>query len=318
MAELTEADRYLLEQIARGNPDGWSQLVARYQGRLLAFARARLPRRADAEDLVQDTFATFLQSFRAFRPDASVETFLFTILRRRLIDVFRGRGTGGLRVCSIQDAAGGGHGADESSPVGAGLAAPEATASWYVRRDEQSARLAAVLGDAIDAAVGRLKQSANFRDLRIIDLLFHAQVRNKEAASLCGMGERQVAAVKHRCLKEIRTQVEAALGPAAMGGPGGNENDANWDALDAGESLLTQVWESRRPTCPKRSTLGRYLLNTLEPDWRDYVKFHVDQLGCRFCQANLEDLQRQDAEEPRVLRDRIFHSTVGFLSRPGG
>jgi RNA polymerase sigma factor (sigma-70 family) len=318
MAELTEADRYLLEQIARGNPDGWSQLVARYQGRLLAFARARLPRRADAEDLVQDTFATFLQSFRAFRPDASVETFLFTILRRRLIDVFRGRGTGGLRVCSIQDAAGGGRGADESSPVGAGLAAPEATASWYVRRDEQSARLAAVLGDAIDAAVGRLKQSANFRDLRIIDLLFHAQVRNKEAASLCDMDERQVAAVKHRCLKEIRSQVEAALKPAAMGGPGGNENDANRDALDAGESLLTRVWESRRPTCPKRSTLGRYLLNTLEPDWRDYVKFHLDQLGCRFCQANLDDLQRQDAEEPRVLRDRIFHSTVGFLSRPGG
>jgi RNA polymerase sigma factor (sigma-70 family) len=312
MAELTEADRYLLEQIAQGNPDGWSQLVARYQGRLLAFARARLPRRADAEDLVQDTFATFLQSFRAFRPDASVETFLFTILRRRLIDVFRGRGTGGLRVCSIQDAAGGGR-ADDSLPVGAALPAPEATASWYVRRDEQAERLAGVLGDAIDAAIARLKESANFRDLRVIDLLFHAQVRNKDAAALCEMDERQVAAVKHRCLKEIRARVESALGHAALADGGGNS-----DALDGAESLLTQVWEARRPTCPKRSTLGRYLLNTLEPDWREYVKFHVDSLGCRFCQANLDDLQRQDAEEPRVLRDRIFHSTVGFLSRPGG
>ena len=312
MAELTEADRYLLEQIAQGNPDGWSQLVARYEGRLLAFARVRLPRRADAEDLVQDTFATFLQSFRAFRPDASVETFLFTILRRRLIDVFRGRGTGGLRVCSIQDAGGPGR-SDDSAPAGAALPAPNETASWYVRRDEQATRLAEVLGDAIDAAVARLKDSANFRDLRVIDLLFHAQVRNKEAAALCGMDERQVAAVKHRCLKEIRAQVVAALGPAVV-----TDDEGQWDALDASESLLTQVWESRRPTCPKRSTLGRYLLNTLEPDWRDYVKFHVDQLGCRFCQANLEDLQRQDAEEPRVLRDRIFHSTIGFLSRPGG
>ena len=39
MAELTQADRYLLDQIRRGDGEGWSALVARYQGRLLAFAR---------------------------------------------------------------------------------------------------------------------------------------------------------------------------------------------------------------------------------------------------------------------------------------
>src|SRR3954467_766196 len=141
MAEASEADRYLLDQIARGNTDAWSQLVNRYHGRLLAFARSRLPKTEDADDFVQETFLRFLQSFRSFRPDASVETFLFTILRRRMIDVFRGRGTGGLRVCSIQDAGGAGR-SDESTP-GAALPAPEATASWYVRRDEQATRLAA-------------------------------------------------------------------------------------------------------------------------------------------------------------------------------
>ena len=79
MAEASEADRYLIDQIARGNADAWSQLVARYHGRLLAFARSRLPRAQDADDFVQETFLRFLQSFRTFRAGASIETFLFTI-----------------------------------------------------------------------------------------------------------------------------------------------------------------------------------------------------------------------------------------------
>src|SRR6478672_7516020 len=99
MAELTEGDRYLLQQIARGDSDGWRQLVERYQGRLLAFARSRLSRKEEAEDLVQDTFIAFLEGLKNFRENASVETFLFTILRRKLIDFFRGKQ---MRVCFLR------------------------------------------------------------------------------------------------------------------------------------------------------------------------------------------------------------------------
>src|SRR3954462_5751502 len=105
MAELTQADRYLLQQITRGDADGWSQLVARYQGRLLAFARSRLPRKEEAEDLVQDTFIAFLEGLPKFRENASVETFLFTILRHKLIDFFRGKQ---MRVCFLQEVMPGG------------------------------------------------------------------------------------------------------------------------------------------------------------------------------------------------------------------
>src|SRR5207247_1475032 len=61
MANLSEADRYLLERISAGEAEGWTQLVQRYQGRLLAFARGRLSRKEEAEDLVQDTFVAFLE-----------------------------------------------------------------------------------------------------------------------------------------------------------------------------------------------------------------------------------------------------------------
>src|SRR5437762_9988194 len=100
MAELTQADRYLLDQIVRGDADGWSQLVARYQGRLLAFARGRLSRKEEAEDLVQDTFIAFLEGIKRFRENASVETFLFTILRHKIIDFFRGKQ---MRTCFLQE-----------------------------------------------------------------------------------------------------------------------------------------------------------------------------------------------------------------------
>src|SRR5256885_7605534 len=103
MAQLTEADKYLLDQIARGDSSAWAQLVQRYQGRLLAFARGRLHRIEEAEDLVQDTFIAFLESVAAskFRENASVETFLFTILRHKLIDFFRSPAK--MRLCFLQE-----------------------------------------------------------------------------------------------------------------------------------------------------------------------------------------------------------------------
>src|SRR2546430_1185492 len=102
MPQLTEADRYLLEKITAGDSSAWSQLVQRYQGRLVAFARGRLHRKEEAEDLVQDTFIAFLESIGGgrFRENASVETFLFTILRHKLVDYFRGKQ---MRVCFLQE-----------------------------------------------------------------------------------------------------------------------------------------------------------------------------------------------------------------------
>ena len=40
------------------------------------------------------------------------------------------------------------------------------------------------------------------------------------------------------------------------------------------------------------------MLGTLEPDWHKYVEFHLNILGCRFCRANLDDLQSQSQRDP--------------------
>ena len=301
MAESSEADRYLLDQIARGNADAWAQLVGRYHGRLLAFARSRLRSAADADDFVQETFLRFLQSFRTFRAGASVETFLFTILRRRLIDHFRGRQR--LAACAISD----------SAVAGDKMMSSEQTPSWYARRDEQTELLEQAVVAGLDGITRRLRDRQRLDDLRVIELLFYAQLRNKDVAAACGIDEKQVAQAKFRALAQVREHLAASLAPRQL--------DAlrlsGWEGDDVADSILTRAWEALRPTCPKRSTLGRYLLQTLEPPWREHVQFHVERLGCRFCQANLDDLRREPQEQ-KPLRDRVFQSTVGFMSHPVG
>jgi RNA polymerase sigma factor (sigma-70 family) len=306
VAELSEADRYLLEQIAKGNADGWTQLVDRYQGRLLAFARGRLQRKSEAEDLVQDTFVTFLQAIGKFREGASVETFLFTILRRKIIDFFRGRQ---MRVCFIQDVLDDRSGSGDSSGAEV-LPSPQETASWYLRRDEQSEQLRDALAAGLGEFLDKLKAASNFRDLRIIEMLLYAQLRNKEAAKLAGIDEKHVALIKHRAMKEIAAAVARHVrDPSMLSG---------WAESMPAESALTDTWEQRRLSCPKRSTLGRFLLGTLDPEWKQYVEFHAQTLGCAFCRANLDDLQKQTNAEPRGFRERVMQSTIGFFKPSQG
>jgi hypothetical protein len=86
---------------------------------------------------------------------------------------------------------------------------------------------------------------------------------------------------------------------------------------DRGEHSLGAVWRRERLTCPTREQLGSYLLQVLDDGLQDYVDFHLNTVGCPFCQANLADLQAQqrEAADPRVRerRRRYFQSSAGLL-----
>src|SRR6266850_1731700 len=290
MSELSQGEQYLIDQIRAGSAEGWSQLVERFEGRLIAFATSRSIKRADAEDLVQETFVKFLGGLPTYREEASLETYLFMILRRRIIDFLRGRKPS---VCLMQG--------DDDEPIGFEPPAPDLTASTYARRDEQLEQFRSILSEVLGQMIGGLKEGENFRDLKIVEMVFYAQLRNKEIAKLMAMDEKAIALIKHRWLKQLRERVESRL------------NDQDFSALEASQadSLLTDIWESQRLSCPKRSTVGGYLLKTLETPWQDYVHFHVEKLGCHFCRANLNDLKTETKQAPRVLRDKIMQSTVG-------
>lgn len=86
---------------------------------------------------------------------------------------------------------------------------------------------------------------------------------------------------------------------------------------DAGVHSLGDIWRRHRLSCPTREQLGSYLLKILDDGCADYVKFHLETIGCRRCQANLEDLERQQAEADTAAsetrRRKYFQSSVGHL-----
>ena len=87
---------------------------------------------------------------------------------------------------------------------------------------------------------------------------------------------------------------------------------------DAGLHTLGEIWRRHRVSCPPREQLGSFLLNVLSKEQATYVDFHVSQIGCRYCRANLEDLERQQAEasqDTATRRKRYFQSSAGLLRR---
>ncbi len=291
MPVLSEADRLLLDGVRRGDADAWRQLVDAYQGRLVAFARSRCADPASAEDLVQECFLAFLQHLHRYRGDAGLETYLFTILRRRIIDQLRGR-----RLPDPLSAA-----AAEVLP------GRDPSPSFYARNDEETVLNQSRLVSALQTLVAGLQDEQRFDDLLVLDLIFTSDDRNKDIAARASVPRPRVAVVKHRAFKRLQALMQEShdarnTSPAAL----------------PDNQTLAGLWRDYRLGCPKRSTIGGYLLGTLDAPWQRYTQAHLDAAECPTCRASLDDLQSQtDAADRETLRDRILNSTVGFMTRPG-
>ncbi len=300
---VSKAEQVLLDQIRVGEEQAWSQLVNRYQGRLETFARARLGQKHDCEDIVQDTFIAFLRALPKFRGDCNLETFLFTLLRRKIIDSYRRKAA--RHICLIQDVYNS-HASDEGSSDALDcFEAGSPAVSWYARNQEQTDRQHVALAQALHHLVNGYKKELSLLELKVVEAVFYGHLSNADTAELLGVTANRVGVLKHRCIKQIRSHIDQAAMTV----------DSDGTVL---ESMLTDIWQNSRLSCPKRSTVGAFLLNTLDKDWTDYVNFHLNTLGCHYCRANLEDLKQRNAENnsPRSLHVRIMESTIGFLNKP--
>jgi hypothetical protein len=87
---------------------------------------------------------------------------------------------------------------------------------------------------------------------------------------------------------------------------------------DMGVHTLGEVWRRHRLSCPKRQTLGAYLLDALDPETANYIYFHITEIGCRYCLANVEDLQSEkkaDVSRVKKRQRRYFQSSAGYLKK---
>ena len=75
-----------LERLRRRDPDALSEAVHGHSRVLFRAARGLGFRAAEAEDLVQDVFATFLERLDAFEGRSRIRTWLFGILHRKALE----------------------------------------------------------------------------------------------------------------------------------------------------------------------------------------------------------------------------------------
>lgn len=84
LGPLSEQDRHITET------------VERERARLRNFIRRRVADGGDAEDILQEVFYEFVETYRLLKPVEQAGAWLFRVARNRIIDLFRKRKAGSL------------------------------------------------------------------------------------------------------------------------------------------------------------------------------------------------------------------------------
>jgi hypothetical protein len=80
---------------------------------------------------------------------------------------------------------------------------------------------------------------------------------------------------------------------------------------------VASVWREERISCPHRDILQSWCSGELESGAREFIQFHLRESQCPYCNAVVEDLERQDADARAGslldLRDKLLRSTAAAL-----
>ncbi len=195
MSDLANPDQLLVQDIRQGKPDAWNNLIAQYEGRLLAFVESRLRRRAASEDVVQETFIGFLTSLPNYDVRRPLESWLFTIAAHKLTDYLRREG----RRPAIPLSTGAGSDGGNWELVGKARGA-----SSIARSGERRGLEAEAISEGIGQQVERWQQAGDWKKIQCMELLYVVGKGNKQVAQQLDLSEQQVANFKHDFLERLR------------------------------------------------------------------------------------------------------------------
>ena len=195
----SDSDRLLVQQIRQGDSRAWETLIARYEGRLLAYVQRRLRDRAASEDVVQETFVGFLNSLPNFDDRRELQTYLFTIASHKLTDHLRRTGRHPLR--SLTD--GSGETIEQQYDH-------QPSASSRVRKDER----VELETEAIVRCLGQIlvawREKGDYQRLKVLELIWVKGMPNRDVAALLKISEQQVANYRFAAVKKLTEHVRAA------------------------------------------------------------------------------------------------------------
>lgn len=80
---------HLVERVIKGDQEAVLAFYNLYSSRILRFLLRRLPRREDAEEILNDVFFDVIDSLPLFKKQCSLSTWLYTIAHHKLADFYR-------------------------------------------------------------------------------------------------------------------------------------------------------------------------------------------------------------------------------------
>jgi len=189
-----ESDKLLVARIRQGDAAAWEECIARYEGRLLAFAESRLRNRPASEDVVQEAFMGFLISLPNYDDRTPLEAWLFSITAHKLTDVLRREGRRPTIALMVPDSDGG-----VSEPAGRARRASSMMRSGERRDTEQH-----IVGECLRELIDSWKAAGEFERLQCMELLFVLGWPNKSVAERLDITEQTVANHKYFAVSKLK------------------------------------------------------------------------------------------------------------------
>jgi RNA polymerase sigma-70 factor (ECF subfamily) len=197
----SEADRQLVKRIRDGEADAWQQCIDVYEGRLLAFARARLQDRSAAEDIVQETLLGFLKALPNYDERTPLESWLFSIASHKLVDALRRSGRRPMLPLLTSE-----------SKDGAvrDLTGPGRAASSILRSSERAQAEARVIENELRTMLLDFRRTGAWERLKCVELIFVLGWANKDVARRLNLTENAVANHKFFVVQKLREAAKLA------------------------------------------------------------------------------------------------------------
>ncbi len=189
----------MVSQIRLGDQRAWQSVIAKYEGRLLAYVEQRLSDRSHAEDIVQETFIGFLNSLPNFDGRRSLENYLFSICAYKLTDHLRRIGRKPMRSIDLSTG---------TDTLGNRLPGNERVASSIARSAENRAKSEAAIVHALREQIHKWKTQGDWQKLICLELVIVAGRPNREVAQLLNVSEQKIANYKSDFIARTKQQIE--------------------------------------------------------------------------------------------------------------
>jgi RNA polymerase sigma-70 factor (ECF subfamily) len=177
----------------------WTRLQDDYSRRIYFFVKRYVADHQTAEDLTQEVFLGALRGIARFKPEYTLDQYLFGIARNRVVDHFRRH-----RPLSVPA-----KGNDDSERSRLWLENMPSDEAEPPARDavsrEDAGRRREVLARILRELVAELWAAGEFKKLQVLEFLFLHGGRNKDAARRFGIAdEKAVAGIKFRAVERLR------------------------------------------------------------------------------------------------------------------